>query len=192
MIWEKQWELFAPNFKDGKAHIDLTPYGCLETLQLYPGPGFGDLSHPTTWIVLTLVQPYMQNQAVLDIGSGSGILSLAAASMGASEVYGYDIDPEAVKHAKKNATLSRFQKKIHFSTHPPKKIPAVLLMNMISSEQAQAWNVIEDRIPPSATLITSGILKENAAQYLDWRLKQGWKKKKQLIEKDWIGFVLFR
>lgn len=190
MIWEKQWELFAPNFKDGKAHIDLTPYGCAETIQLYPGPGFGDLSHPTTRIVLRLMQPYVKDQIVLDIGCGSGILSLAAAAMGASLVDGYDIDPEAVEHAKKNATLSHFQKTIHFSTIPPKKIAPVLLMNMISSEQAQAWSVIEDRIPPSAILITSGILEENANEYLEWRTRQGWKVKKQLTEDVWTGFVL--
>ncbi len=190
MIWEKQWELFAPNFKNGKAHIDLTPYGCSEILQLYPGPGFGDLSHPTTRIVLTLMQPYIKDHPVLDIGCGSGILSLAAAAMGASQVDGYDIDPEAVEHAKKNATLSRFQKKIHFSTKPPEKIPSVLLMNMISSEQAQAWSVIETRVPPSAILITSGILEENADEYLEWRIRQGWKEIKKLTEKDWTGFVL--
>jgi len=190
VIWEKQWELFAPNFKGGKAHIDLTPYGCAETLQLYPGPGFGDLSHPTTRIVLRLMQPYVKNQAVLDIGCGSGILSVAAAAMGASQVDGYDIDPEAAYHAKKNATLSHFQKKIHFGTKPPKKIGSVLLMNMISSEQAQAWSVVEDRIPPSAILITSGILEENADEYLQWRSRQGWQMTKKLTEEDWAGFVL--
>ncbi len=190
MIWDKQWELFSPNFKDGKAHIDLTPYGCPQILQLYPGPGFGDLSHPTTRIVLRLMQPYIKDKAVLDIGCGSGILSLAAAAMGASQVDGYDIDPEAVEHAKKNATLSSFQKKIHFSVDPPKKIPAVLLMNMISSEQAQAWSLIEDRIPPSAVLITSGILEENADEYMQWRSRQGWQVKQQLGEESWIGFVL--
>jgi ribosomal protein L11 methyltransferase len=192
VIWEKQWELFAPNFKNGKAHIDLTPYGCAETLQLYPGPGFGDLSHPTTRIVLKLMQPYVKDQDVLDIGCGSGILSLAAAAMGASRVDGYDIDPEAALHAKKNATLSRFQKKIHFAIKPPAKIPSILLMNMISSEQAQAWSVIEDRIPPSAILITSGILEENANEYLQWRTRQGWKMQKQFIEEDWTGFLLLK
>lgn len=63
-------------------------------------------------------------------------------------------------------------------------------MNMISSEQAQAWSVIEDRIPPSAILITSGILEENADEYLEWRTRQGWKVKKKLTEDDWTGFAL--
>ena len=89
-----------------------------------------------------------------------------------------------------NCLLSRFQKKIHFATKPPKKIASILLMNMISSEQAQAWSVIEDRIPPSAILITSGILEENAGEYLEWRTRQGWKVKKKLTEDDWTGFVL--
>jgi ribosomal protein L11 methyltransferase len=137
-----------------------------------------------------LMQPYIKDQAVLDIGCGSGILSLAAAAMGASQVDGYDIDPEAVEHAKKNSTLSRFQKKVHFSIKPPAKIPSVLLMNMISSEQAEAWSVIEDRIPPSAILITSGILEENADEYLEWRTRQCWTVTKKLTEKDWTGFVL--
>jgi len=192
MIWEKQWELFAPNFKNGKAHIDLTPYGCEQTLQLYPGPGFGDLSHPTTRLVLKLMQPYVKDHRVVDIGCGSGILSLAAAAMGAAEVYGYDIDPEAAEHAKKNATLSAFQKKIHFATKPPEKISpdTILLMNMISSEQAQAWSLIEDRVPASAILITSGILEESVEQYLAWKATQGWKVKKQLTENGWIGLIL--
>ncbi len=192
MIWEEQWELFAPNFKNGKAHIDLAPYGCPQILQLYPGPGFGDLSHPTTRLVLRLMQSYIKDHPVIDIGCGSGILSLAAAAMKATKVDGYDIDPEAVEHAKKNAFLNPFQKKLHFLTKPPAKIApdAVLLMNMISSEQAQAWSMIEDRVPSSAILITSGILEENADEYLDWRIRQGWKVEQKLSEQDWTGFVL--
>ncbi len=192
MIWDKQWELFSPNFKNGKAHIDLTPYGCAQTLQLYPGPGFGDLSHPTTRLVLKMMQPYVKDHAVIDIGCGSGILSLAAAAMGATQVYGYDIDPEAVEHAKKNASLSAFQKKIYFGTKPPEKmsLDTVLLMNMISSEQAEAWSLIEDRVPPSAILITSGILEENANEYLQWRARLGWKATQKLSENDWICFIM--
>lgn len=191
MIWEKQWELFAPNFKNGKAHIDLTLYGCSETLQLYPGPGFGDLSHPTTRLVLRLMQSYVKDQAVIDIGCGSGILSLAAAAMGAAQVYGYDIDPEAVKHAKKNLKLSPFAKKIKFSKTPPKKIAShsILLMNMISSEQEKAWNLIADRIQSPTILIASGVLKEDQRDYLSWRKQQGCKIIKSLTEEGWCGYI---
>lgn len=190
MIWEKQWELFAPNFRDGKAHIDLSPYGCREMLQLYPGPGFGDLSHPTTRLVLRLMQPYVKDHAVIDIGCGSGILSLAAAAMGATQVQGYDIDPEAVKHAKKNLKLSPFAKKVKFSTAAPKTIPprTILLMNMISSEQEQAWDMIADRVASPAVLIASGVLEEDQQDYLKWRAQQGWKITKTLTEEGWAGY----
>ena len=73
-MWDQQWELFAPQFKEGKAHIDLTDYGVCKTLQLYPGPGFGDLSHPTTRLVLQLMKPHLQQRLAIDIGCGSGIL----------------------------------------------------------------------------------------------------------------------
>jgi ribosomal protein L11 methyltransferase len=191
VIWEKQWELFAPNFKNGKAHIDLAPYGCSETLQLYPGPGFGDFSHPTTRLVLRLMQPYVKGQPVIDIGCGSGILSLAAAAMGSMQVYGYDIDPEAVKHAKKNLKLSSFAQKIKFSTAPPKTIVphSILLMNMISSEQEQAWNLIADRIASPATLIASGVLKEDQHDYLGWRAQHGCKLIQSLTEDGWCGYI---
>lgn len=192
MIWEKQWELFAPNFKDGKAHIDLTPYGCREIIRLYAGPGFGDHSHPTTRLVLRLMQPFVKGQNVIDIGCGSGILSFAAAAMGAKHVKGYDLDPEAVSHAQKNASLNPFQEKIHFGIKPPPKIDShsILLMNMIHSEQAQAWSLITNQIPSSATLITSGILENDEVEYLAWQQRQGWTLQKKLTEEGWCGFVL--
>ena len=104
--WENQGALFAENFKDGKAHIDLQRFGTPATLKLYPGPGFGDLSHPTTNLMLELMQGALTGQIALDIGCGSGILSLAALLMGAKKAYGVDIDAEALLHAEKNADLN--------------------------------------------------------------------------------------
>lgn len=191
MIWEKQWELFAPNFKNGKAHIDLTPYGCPETLQLFPGPGFGDFSHPTTRLVLRLMQPYVKGHPVVDIGCGSGILSLAAAAMGAASVYGYDIDHDSVKHAQKNLKLSLHAKNITFSENPPRRIQSrtVFLMNMISSEQEQAWSTIGDRIPATAVLVASGVLKEDEEDYLAWRKEQDFRMTQTLTEDKWCGYI---
>ena len=80
--WEEQWALFAESSFDGKAHIDLSQFGGASTLLLLPGPGFGDLSHPTTYLMLKMMQNRVQNLPVLDIGTGSGILALAALSLG--------------------------------------------------------------------------------------------------------------
>ncbi len=80
-----------------------------KTLLLKPGPGFGDLSHPTTSLMLKLMKlnlASMQAGAVLDVGSGSGILALAASLLGSGDVAGIDIDREANRHARKNARLN--------------------------------------------------------------------------------------
>jgi ribosomal protein L11 methyltransferase len=179
MIWEQQWELFAPDFRDGKAHIDLSPFGCKTVLQLLPGPGFGDLSHPTTRLMLKLMQPHVKGKTVIDIGCGSGILSVAAEAMGAKKVYGYDIDPDAVAHSRKNS------KTVTFSEKPPEEIEpdTIFLMNMISSEQEQAWKLIRPRVR-GGILITSGILEKDKENYLNNRPFM-----KMAQEEAWVGFV---
>src|SRR3990172_3771542 len=75
--WMEQWEQFAPNFHDGYAHIDLSRFGAETPVRLKPGPGFGDLSHPTTRIMLELVGKRLKKRPLIDIGSGSGILTLS-------------------------------------------------------------------------------------------------------------------
>lgn len=187
-FWTSQWELFAPNFKDGKAHIDLSPYGCDKILQLLPGPGFGDFSHPTTRLTLKLMAPHIHNHHVVDIGCGSGILSLASAALGAKSVYGYDIDPEAISHAQQNADLNLFS--IEFSLKPPPKIlpNSILLMNMISSEQAQAWEAFLPSLTTPARLFTSGVLDKEA--YLAWAQKNNWSLIRSLEEESWWAFEM--
>lgn len=185
-LWTSQWELFSPNFKDGKAHIDLSPYNCDKTLQLIPGPGFGDFSHPTTRLTLKLMAPHIRNHHVIDIGCGSGILSLAATALGAKSVYGYDIDPDAISHAEQNGRLNHYP--ITFALMPPPKIPSnsILLMNMISSEQAQAWETFLPSLTTPARLFTSGVLDKEP--YLLWARKNNWSLVRSLKEESWWAF----
>jgi len=128
--------------------------------------------------------PYIQGRSVIDIGCGSGILSLAAAAMGASQVFGYDIDSKAVAHSRSNLQLSHHADKITFSHEAPSISNPIFLMNMISSEQAEAWK------PIPSLLITSGILTQDAPHYLAWRKSQGCKLLNSLQEDGWSGFVL--
>ena len=73
-------------------------------LVMDPGKAFGTGSHPTTQMCVALLEQYVRpGDRVLDLGCGSGILSLAAARLGASAVLGLDIDPEAVRVSAENA-----------------------------------------------------------------------------------------
>ena len=174
--WEEQWALYAPGFKDGRAHVPLPNQ---KTVALVPGPGFGDFSHPTTQLMVEMMAPLVPNQSVFDIGCGSGILSIAAAKLGASSVCACDIDPEALIHAQKNSVLNH----VDISLAPPSPYP-IVLMNMIHSEQKQAW---QKNHLPFKFLLTSGILASETKSYLDYARSQNWELV-QIQERDgWLG-----
>ncbi|NGX26501.1 MAG: Ribosomal protein L11 methyltransferase [Chlamydiae bacterium] len=177
--WEEQWAIHAPLFKDGKAQIKLPTHN---TIELLPGPGFGDFSHPTTKLMVDLMTCLVPNEAIFDIGCGSGILSIAAAKMGAAKIFACDIDPEAVEHTKKNAALNQLD--IVFET-PPSCSP-VILMNMIFSQQKIAW---QQHKLPFTTLITSGILTTEKKDYLTFAYEQGWQLLNEASLDGWLGYV---
>ncbi|MDN3507227.1 MAG: 50S ribosomal protein L11 methyltransferase [Simkaniaceae bacterium] len=177
--WEQQWAIHSPEFKEGKAHIKLPNQS---TLQLLPGPGFGDFSHPTTKLVIDLMPYFIQDQTVFDIGCGSGILSMAAKKMGAKEIFACDIDPVAVEHTKKNAAFNS----VDISWGKPEVKP-VVLMNMIASEQRLAWQ--ENQLP-FQTLITSGVLATEKKDYLTHCFAQGWQLMHEANLDGWLAFVL--
>ncbi len=187
-IWQQQWELFAPNFKNGRAHIELAPH---LTLQLLPGGGFGDLSHPTTRLMLKHLKPLVSGATVIDIGCGSGILSLAASLLGAQSVYGIDIEPVAVAHSLKNLNINPLCKNVHFSPTLPSisfPQPLIVLMNMIPAEQEKAWEAQKMIYHSPKTILTSGILKEFKASYLAWASRQGWTLQACHEDAGWLAF----
>lgn len=187
--WEDQWALFAQDFKEGKAHINLSPFGADKTLLLLPGAGFGDLSHPTTHLMLEMMQGLVSHETVVDIGSGSGILTLAAVLLGAKLGIGIDIDKEAVFHAKKNAKLNNLSSRTKFSKTLPKSLPqnAIFLMNMILPEQRE-FN--PSRLNPYAkTWIVSGILASQKKEYLKQAKEWGWKVTQEYARLDWCGWT---
>lgn len=181
--WEEQWSLYAENFVDGKAHI---PIGD-KMLLLAPGAGFGDLSHPTTHLMLDMMKKYVEGESVIDIGTGSGILALAALLLGAKSATGIDIDPAALKHAKENAKLNHLNP--HFSKTLPKKLASenILLMNMIFPEQKE---FAPQRLNSFAKLwIVSGILVSQKNKYLAQAKKWGWQPISEHKKGEWLGWA---
>lgn len=187
--WEEQWSLFAENFSEGKAEIDLSRFGGKKILSLLPGPGFGDLSHPTTALMLEMMEGRVENESILDIGTGSGILALAALLLNASSAIGIDIEKDALIHARKNAKLNhlcaRFVQKL------PSKIPSsnICLLNMILPEQKTVLRQRKTYDRKSKLWITSGILKEQRKEYLALTKSWGWHLEKEYKKDGWLGFI---
>ena len=177
--WEKQWATYAPGFKDGKAHIQLPTQNILELL---PGPGFGDFSHPTTRLMVDLMSCFVEKETVFDIGCGSGILSLAAAKMGANKVFACDIDVAAEEHTRENALLNQ----VDVTMGVPPFCKPVVLMNMIFVDQRSAW---QEHRPSFKLLITSGILTTEKKDYLTYAYAQGWQLLHLASLQGWLGFA---
>lgn len=171
--WEGQWEQHGVSaLKVGGTQI-----------KLISGPGFGDFSHPTTQLMIEMMQEHLQADTVVDVGCGSGILSLAAVALGAKHVIGIDIDEAAIGHSRENARENGFERYCTFCL--PEEFEAqpaaFILMNMITSEQKVAW-----KDTSAVGLITSGVLKEERADYLNW-LKE-WTLVDEKERDGWLAF----
>lgn len=198
--WEEQWKSFGWNYRNGFIHLDVRDFGFRGALmpqygsiRLKPGPGFGDLSHFTTQLMLRLMSDEVENEIVLDIGSGSGILSLAAIAMGAARVYGVEIDPSAIIHAQENAKLNKMQHHVSFclsddlDVHETK--PLLACINMIHSEQLIAWRSLKPYEGRIGRCVASGILTEARESYLACMESFGWSLLKEIQEDQWLAFL---
>lgn len=185
--WTEQWKAFAPGFDGEILEINLDQV----ILKLKPGGGFGDLSHPTTHLALEFIREEARGKLVFDIGCGSGILSIAAALLGATEVIGIDIDPVAIQHSRENAALNCVEDRVLFTTairQEPANAPILIAMNMIRSEQKTAWESQKPLHGKKAIIITSGILASEEGDYLNWTETLGWRLLEVKEKGEWLGF----
>lgn len=193
--WDQQWSQ-SPYYKGNKIEFDMKEFGASVSIPitLYPGEGFGDLSHPTTQLMLELIakEDVSAYPQVVDAGCGSGILSIILAKMKAKEVVGFDIDPHAITHSNKNKRLNHIKQNLHFYVNadlPPKflKENNLFIINMIFSEQIM---VLEEYIGKPKTIISSGILVEEQGEYIKFMKKFGLTPIKQLTRGIWTSFKL--
>jgi ribosomal protein L11 methyltransferase len=143
------------------------------SVRIEPGAGFGTGDHPTTRQALTLLEPLLTDTTtVLDIGCGSGVLALAAASRGA-RVHGIDIDPAAVANAEHNAQLNGFD--ATFSTDPPEDCaPAEIVLANLHAELLVHYASTLERLA-TRHLVLAGILSDRldaVTKAFRWSVRQ--------------------
>lgn len=195
--WEEQWELNCKGFQDNKVTIKLSDYLPLneeKEIFLQSGPGFGDLSHPTTRMMIKMISQKCFGKPFIDIGCGSGILSFVARAFGATKVYGYDIEKDAILHSQKNKALNENSENIIFDefTEISKQLSPLssplIGLNMIEIEQNQAWEEIKNFLPTHFEIISSGIKKEQRDNYLNRISLRRWNLIEELSEEGWLCF----
>lgn len=193
--WDSQWKEHGLDFYDGVVHVDLQKFSShSRVLKLKPGPGFGDLSHPTTRLVLRLMATYISPAShIIDIGCGSGVLALAAIAMGAAKAYGIDVDEKALIHTAENAQANEMEKNVFLSLPDAFTLStesnSIIVMNMIYSEQIDAWNSLPVLHAGNRICLVSGIRLEEKEIYLKQIAKWKWTILQELAEDGWLGFA---
>ncbi len=139
--------------------------------------------------MLTLMQGRVKRRSVIDVGSGSGILTLAACLMGAAQALGIEIDESAIVHAERNCVLNDLGTKVHFSKELPLTLPhqSLCLMNMIFSEQREFQPLRLNRC--AKEWVISGILVEQRQEYLAQASIWGLRLVEEKTLAGWMGFV---
>jgi ribosomal protein L11 methyltransferase len=141
---------------------------------LDPGLSFGTGQHPTTAFCLeqlTARRVPGRQQSFLDIGTGSGILAIAAAKLGYQPVQAFDTDPAAVRVARKNATQNRVARRLRIHRQDLIRLPIrggakfdVVCANLTSDLLVPQAKRVVNRLQPTGRLILAGILQTQFAE----------------------------
>ncbi len=171
------WEEFE--VKDGEKLIDIDPSGA-----------FGTGNHETTSMCAVFIEKYM-NEAddVLDIGCGSGILSLVSMKLGANSVLSFDTDENAVEIARENAVKNGYRSNIeviHSELNTNGKYDLVVA-NIIADVIMMISPDVKNNLKEDAVYIVSGIISNRRDEVVDELIKQGYKLIDESEAKEWCA-----
>lgn len=199
--WADSWKRHFPALEIGKALLvkpswikrKLRPGQKLVVLD--PGLSFGTGQHPTTGFCLQEIVRGVQLEkpgSFLDIGTGSGILAIAAAKLGFAPIHAFDFDPQCVKVSQANARTNRIEKKIRITCADLTKLAersakqydfvcANLLANLLITERDR----ILARVKPDGVLVLAGILKREFSEVQSVYEAAGWRLVASKVQKEW-------
>ena len=165
-------------------------------LHIEPGLAFGTGSHPTTKLCLETLENYIDgNSTVLDIGCGSGILSIASLLLGARRAFGVDIDALAVKTAMNNAAEnnldeSRFTAVQGNLSDKVSGKYSVVVANIVADIIMELNKSVGEFMEENGVYITGGIIEAREDEVLLSFAENGFKVVERFEEKGWLVFVL--
>lgn len=175
----------------------LIPDG-LTPLRIIPGRGFGTGSHPTTSLCLEyLTDRCGPTDSVLDLGTGSGILAIAGAKLGARPIDAIDIDPDALENARENAEINAVTDSITFSRGSIEAVRGKRYSLVCANIIAHVLKILLEQglervVLPGGTLIASGILAEEIDIMAGEFAANGLREEARNTRGDWAALLLRR
>lgn len=200
--WMESWKSHFSLIKVGRVVIcptwmDYQPAGKELVMRIDPGMAFGTGHHPTTHMCLAEVENLMTLGAnVLDLGTGSGILSIAAAMLGADKVVALDIDPSAVRIASENFRLNEVDNVATVSegtlsvVQRPLGVFDLVVANIYSKVILEVAQALVSNLSRQGRLVVSGIMTERSEEVERCFRDYGCAVLKKCIEGDWAMLVV--
>ena len=168
--WATSWQQFytpfaiIPGLVIKPSWEEYQPAAGEKVIELDPGQAFGTGQHASTRMALSLTRECCLSVApvrVLDVGTGTGILAMAAALFGAAGVLAIDNDPQAVRVARENIARNRLQDRITIEETPLEKIQGsfdLILANIVHDVLQAMAPALRNLLAPSGHIVLSGIL----------------------------------
>lgn len=177
---------------------DYTPVSTDELIiELDPGMAFGTGTHPTTVMCLQgLEKVVKEGDTVVDIGTGSGVLSIGAAMLGAKSVHALDLDEVAVRSAQENVALNKVSDKVEVFhgnlldtvKEPADVVVANILAEIIMSFTDDAFTIVK----PGGLYVTSGIIGAKRDDVKAALEASGFVIEEVLLMEDWVAIIARR
>lgn len=174
---------------------DYTPVHSDELIiELDPGMAFGTGTHPTTVMCIQALERIVkEHDTVIDVGTGSGVLSIAAAQLAADNVRAYDLDEVAVRSARLNVKLNKVQQTVTVDANnllngvrgQADVIVANILAEIILRFTLDAFELVK----PGGFFITSGIIQPKKQEVRDALESAGFIIEEIMVMEDWVALI---
>ncbi|MDD3336509.1 MAG: 50S ribosomal protein L11 methyltransferase [Eubacteriales bacterium] len=199
--WAENWKKYYKPFRIG-SHLVVKPtweaYSAREgdlVIELDPGMAFGTGTHETTNMCMQLLEKHLTDGVrVMDVGTGSGILAIAAAKLGAKDILAIDIDPDAVKVAKENVTLNRVGEQVRVVVGDLVKSEAMpcelAVANIVADAICMLAGPMTRHLLHNGLLICSGIIREREQDVLDATKAAGYTVVDRIEKGEWVALCL--
>ena len=198
--WENSWKDYFDILNIGEKFVIVPTWREYENeedkyvINIDPGMAFGTGGHETTSLCIKNLEKYVKpHDNVIDVGCGSGILSIAASYLTDGSLKAVDLDKLAVDVSRENFALNNLENRIEVEeasllTKETKKydvIVANILAHIIELMLEDAYKLLED----GGYFITSGIIKDKKDELLEKMLQQGFKLVEETSDNEWYSFV---
>ena len=200
VLWRDKWkEYFKPTKLSN--NIVVKPTWCEYkpneediVIEIDPGMAFGTGTHETTMLCIRMIEKYMHGgYKVLDVGSGSGILSIAAAKLGASDVLGIDIDEDAVRVSNENYELNNVSDRakaiVGDLTAGVDYKANIVVANLLADIVMRLSKDAKRHLGEKGIFITSGILTEKSEAVEKCMIECGFEIVEKAILGEWCSIV---